>query len=92
MDKYPGSKISGNDRYQGYLVDLVDRMSKHLGFKYQIMPVKDGRYGHQQPDGLWNGMVGELMNEVRCIELHAILVILRFCCGNSLTSVNEENV
>ena len=35
----------GNDRYEGYVVDLLQRLSRLLGFKFIIQPVRDGSYG-----------------------------------------------
>jgi hypothetical protein len=55
-------------KYQGYIVDLVEKLSKMLGFQYTIRPVSDGLYGHRRPDGSWTGMIGEVVNKVWCPE------------------------
>ena len=64
MDMALDGTMVGNERYQGYLVDLMDRISQIVGFKYQFVPVADGKYGHKSADGIWDGMIGELVNEV----------------------------
>jgi hypothetical protein len=50
----------GNDRFEGYSVDLIDEVAKMLDFKYEIYLVHDGLFGTKNPDGRWNGMIGEL--------------------------------
>ncbi|XP_031428962.1 glutamate receptor 4 isoform X2 [Clupea harengus] len=52
----------GNDRYEGYCVDLAAEIAKHIGIKYKIAIVPDGKYGARDPETkIWNGMVGELV-------------------------------
>ncbi|KAI4886834.1 hypothetical protein NFI96_018401 [Prochilodus magdalenae] len=52
----------GNDRYEGYCVDLASEIAKHIGIKYKISIVPDGKYGARDPETkIWNGMVGELV-------------------------------
>ena len=58
------SSYSRTNRYEGYIVDLLDKVAKLIGFRYEIVPVRDGSYGFEQPDGTWDGMVGELKNRV----------------------------
>lgn len=42
-------------------MDLIEELSLLLNFKYEIRLCKDKKYGSPNPDGTWNGMVGELM-------------------------------
>uniref|UniRef100_A0AAQ5XQT2 Glutamate receptor n=1 Tax=Amphiprion ocellaris TaxID=80972 RepID=A0AAQ5XQT2_AMPOC len=52
----------GNDKYEGYCVDLASEIAKHIGIKYKISIVPDGKYGARDPETkIWNGMVGELV-------------------------------
>ncbi|XP_055926378.1 glutamate receptor ionotropic, kainate 2-like isoform X2 [Argiope bruennichi] len=60
MKKLPENAYTGNDRYEGYCKDLLEKLSEKFGFKFIIQPVKDGGYGALK-DGEWNGMVGELL-------------------------------
>ncbi|KAM4732420.1 glutamate receptor 3-like isoform 3-T3 [Anableps anableps] len=54
--------LEGNDRYEGYCVDLASEIAKHVGIKYKLSIVMDGKYGARDPDTkMWNGMVGELV-------------------------------
>ena len=55
----------GNDRYEGYVVDLLQRLSRLLGFKYIIQPVRDGSYGSRdKTTGRWNGMIKDILDGV----------------------------
>uniref|UniRef100_A0A671NI24 Glutamate receptor n=1 Tax=Sinocyclocheilus anshuiensis TaxID=1608454 RepID=A0A671NI24_9TELE len=52
----------GNDQFEGYCVDLASEIAKHIGIKYKISIVPDGKYGARDPETkIWNGMVGELV-------------------------------
>uniref|UniRef100_A0A8C6KJF7 Glutamate receptor n=1 Tax=Nothobranchius furzeri TaxID=105023 RepID=A0A8C6KJF7_NOTFU len=52
----------GNDQYEGYCVDLASEIAKHIGIKYKISIVPDGKYGARDSETkIWNGMVGELV-------------------------------
>ncbi|XP_077466605.1 glutamate receptor 3b isoform X4 [Stigmatopora argus] len=54
--------LEGNDRYEGYCVDLASEIAKHVGIKYKLSIVMDGKYGARDPETkAWNGMVGELV-------------------------------
>ncbi|XP_053548014.1 glutamate receptor ionotropic, delta-1 [Bombina bombina] len=61
-------------RYKGFSIDVLDALSKNLGFKYEIYQVPDGKYGHKLPNGSWNGMIGELINKRADIALSAITI------------------
>ncbi|XP_060768732.1 glutamate receptor 3a isoform X3 [Neoarius graeffei] len=55
-------QLEGNDRYEGYCVDLASEIAKHVGIKYKLSIVADGKYGARDPETkTWNGMVGELV-------------------------------
>lgn len=66
MMKKNHEMLEGNDRYEGYCVDLATEIAKHCGFKYKLTIVGDGKYGARDADTkIWNGMVGELVYGVR---------------------------
>ena len=59
------SVLTGNDRFEGFCVDLLDEVSKILFFNYSIKLVEDGKYGAPYgPKQEWNGMVRELILKV----------------------------
>lgn len=61
--------LTGNDKYEGYCIDLLDAIasSEHFdnNMKYVIREVADNSYGRKDADGRWNGMIGELLSGVR---------------------------
>ncbi|XP_050301841.1 glutamate receptor ionotropic, kainate 2-like isoform X15 [Anthonomus grandis grandis] len=58
-----GSKnYTGNTRFYGFCIDILERVSQEVGFDYLLDLVPDRKYGACDPEtGLWNGMVRELM-------------------------------
>lgn len=64
--KEEGVVYEGNDRYEGYSIDLIDAIAKHLGFKYIFEIVPDNAYGAYNPKKkTWNGLVKQLLDHVR---------------------------
>ncbi|XP_051960032.1 glutamate receptor 4b isoform X4 [Xyrauchen texanus] len=62
MLKKNWEQYDGNEQYEGYCVDLASEIARHIGFKYKISIVPDGKYGARDPETkIWNGMVGELV-------------------------------
>uniref|UniRef100_A0A8L0DVK1 Glutamate receptor n=1 Tax=Oncorhynchus mykiss TaxID=8022 RepID=A0A8L0DVK1_ONCMY len=62
MHKSNYQELRGNDRYQGFCVDMLRELSDLLKFSFRIKLVDDGLYGAPEPNGSWTGMVGELIN------------------------------
>ena len=60
MHKRSSERMEGNDRFEGYCVDLLHEISKIVGFKYTIKIVKDNAYGVAE-NGQWNGLIGDLL-------------------------------
>ncbi|XP_072483151.1 glutamate receptor 3 isoform X3 [Notamacropus eugenii] len=62
MYKKNHEQLEGNERYEGYCVDLAYEIAKHVRIKYKLSIVGDGKYGARDPETkIWNGMVGELV-------------------------------
>ncbi|XP_059939277.1 glutamate receptor ionotropic, kainate 5 isoform X4 [Mesoplodon densirostris] len=54
--------LSGNERFEGFCVDMLRELAELLRFRYRLRLVEDGLYGAPEPNGSWTGMVGELIN------------------------------
>uniref|UniRef100_A0A6Q2XVX6 Glutamate receptor n=1 Tax=Esox lucius TaxID=8010 RepID=A0A6Q2XVX6_ESOLU len=54
--------LAGNERYEGFCVDMLRELAQHLHFSYRLQLVADGMYGTPGPNGTWTGMVGELIS------------------------------
>ncbi|KAL4657480.1 glutamate receptor ionotropic, kainate 2 [Arapaima gigas] len=65
MFKKSDKPLYGNDRFEGYCIDLLRELAHILGFTYEVQLVVDGKYGAQEETtGQWNGIVRELMDHV----------------------------
>ena len=49
---------TGNDKYEGFAVDLVQEISNIVGFNFTLTP--SSGYGSRREDGSWTGMIGEI--------------------------------
>ncbi|XP_067008296.2 glutamate receptor ionotropic, kainate 2 [Anabrus simplex] len=66
-----GKNYTGNARFYGFCVDLLERISRDVGFDYILDLVPDHKYGAQDPDtGEWNGMVLHLMKHETPYVMH----------------------
>uniref|UniRef100_A0A8C3AWY5 Glutamate receptor, ionotropic, AMPA 1a n=1 Tax=Cyclopterus lumpus TaxID=8103 RepID=A0A8C3AWY5_CYCLU len=62
MLKKNHEQLVGNDKYEGYIVELAAEIAKHVSYQYKLKVVSDGKYGASDPETkMWNGMVGELV-------------------------------
>ena len=66
MLKKSDKALVGNDRFEGFCIDLLKELANILGFTYEIRLVPDGKYGSQDEKGQWNGMIRELIEHVSC--------------------------
>ncbi|XP_035228467.1 glutamate receptor ionotropic, kainate 2-like isoform X1 [Stegodyphus dumicola] len=62
MLRESSKKMTGNDRFEGYGMDLLKALSEKLHFTYEIHPVKDKKHGkYDKATKTANGMIGEIM-------------------------------
>ena len=45
MLKESSEMLKGHDRFEGFVVDVIDEVSKIIGFKYILQMVSDNNYG-----------------------------------------------
>ncbi|XP_056644489.1 glutamate receptor ionotropic, kainate 2-like isoform X4 [Diorhabda sublineata] len=65
------NNYTGNNRFYGFCIDILDRISQEVGFDYLLDLVPDRKYGARDPStGLWNGMVLQLMQHDSMIETY----------------------
>ncbi|XP_043207599.1 glutamate receptor ionotropic, kainate 2-like, partial [Amphibalanus amphitrite] len=59
-----GSNLTGNARFEGFCVDLLERVAKATGFQYQIELAPEGNFGTRDPvTGEWSGLVRQLIDK-----------------------------
>ena len=48
--------------YEGFCIDLLNELRAKLQFEYELQLREE--FGERQPDGSWDGMIGELTKKV----------------------------
>lgn len=60
-----GTDLVGNDRYEGFVKDLMDNIARVKNFTYRLVLVPDNHQGSHDPlTGKWTGMIGEILEGV----------------------------
>ncbi|KYB28702.1 Glutamate receptor ionotropic, kainate 1-like Protein [Tribolium castaneum] len=58
------TNVVGNERYEGFCIDLLKEIASMVGFEYRIELVPDSKYGVIDLEtGEWNGIVRQLMDK-----------------------------
>lgn len=59
-----GKNLTGNNRFEGFCIDLLQQVSEQVGFRYEIQLASDKIYGTYNKDtGQWNGIVKRLIDK-----------------------------
>ncbi|XP_050427756.1 glutamate receptor ionotropic, kainate 2-like isoform X3 [Adelges cooleyi] len=69
MLKEGHAKLVGNDKYQGYVVDLIQRIADDINITYEFRLRNDGNGRRDKKTGKWDGIIGEVQ------ELRADLAV-----------------
>lgn len=57
---------TGNDRYEGFAIDIIQELSKILHFNYTFTEQADKDYGNYDSKTMkWSGMIGKILSKVR---------------------------
>ena len=63
---------TGEQHYVGYCIDLLNEIARVIdtpgGFNYTVKTASDGLYGSIDANGVWNGMIGDLLRGVRLVR------------------------
>ncbi|RWS28514.1 Glutamate receptor: ionotropic kainate-like protein 2, partial [Leptotrombidium deliense] len=62
VEEWEQKGLSGNDKFEGYCIDLIREIAASLKFKFQIKIVDDKAHGRRNEKGEWNGMIRELID------------------------------
>lgn len=63
VDNWQEKNLTGNDKYRGYCIELIQNLAQKHHFQYVIREVEDGVRG-EYVNGEWNGMIRELIDGV----------------------------
>ncbi|KAJ8921823.1 hypothetical protein NQ315_008455 [Exocentrus adspersus] len=62
MEKISSESLQGNDRYEGFAIDLIHELSIMRGFNYTIIIREDKKNGQfDNATQRWTGMIGDLI-------------------------------
>lgn len=65
MVKLSSNTLEGNDRYEGFGIDLIKELSEMSGFNYTFTIQEDFNSGYiDDKTKKWTGMIGEVINGV----------------------------
>ncbi|KAK3099395.1 hypothetical protein FSP39_003765 [Pinctada imbricata] len=67
-------RVCGKHMFEGYCVDLAEKVAESCNFDYDICLVKDGQYGKAMENGTWDGMIGELTKKEADIAVAPITI------------------
>lgn len=74
MQKESMTTLSGNERYEGFGVDIIQEISQILEFNYTLQVVPD--YGAlNERTGKWSGMLGKIIADVSIERMRNIITI-----------------
>lgn len=51
--------------FEGFIADVMADIAAQENLQYEYQLVADGKYGAEQANGNWSGMVGEVRRGVR---------------------------
>lgn len=58
-------RYEGNDRYEGFSMDLIDAIARELRFQYRFELVPGNKYGaYDKVKKKWDGLVKQLLDRV----------------------------
>ncbi|XP_056009393.1 glutamate receptor 2-like [Ostrea edulis] len=67
-----------NDRFEGFTVDLTEKIAKRLNLKYRLELVGDNQFGRQdEQTGKWNGIMGELIDGTADMAVAPLTITLK---------------
>ncbi|KAE9522411.1 hypothetical protein AGLY_017191, partial [Aphis glycines] len=69
MLKLSSNTLKGNDRYEGFGIDLIKELSEMSGFNYTFIIQEDASSGYKdEKTKKWSGMIGEVINGVSAYD------------------------
>ena len=68
---------SGNDKYEGFAVDLINEIAAIVEFNFTLVPVAG--YGSHREDGSWTGMIGELLGGTADMAIGDMREVCKYC-------------
>lgn len=64
MLKEGHGRLEGNDKYEGYVVDLIQMIANEINITYEFRLRSDGNGKRDKKTNKWNGIIGEVQEMV----------------------------
>lgn len=81
MLKESSEQLEGNNRYEGFGIELIEELAKINDFNYTFEIQADGVYGsYDKNTGKWNGMMEKVMDGVNIVYV-SVDKIRNICNG-----------
>ena len=58
------NQTEGKPQYEGFSIDLLEKIKERMGFTYTLTTSEDGKMGSKDEAGNWNGLIGYIVNKV----------------------------
>lgn len=66
-----GVHYEGNERFEGYAVDLLYNLAEECKFDFHFEPVRDNKYGsYDAVSDEWDGIIRQLIDNVSSTYIH----------------------
>ena len=65
--------LTDKEKYEGYCIDLLEKIASICNFTYKIKLVDDGFHG-SIINGKWNGIIGELIDKKADLAAAALTI------------------
>ena len=66
----PAKRNLGNEAFQGFCKDIIEKLAKDLNFTYDMYIVTPGSYSDKMSNGTSNGMIRDLIRKVKYRDKH----------------------
>ena len=74
--------------YWGYEIEMLYNMANVLNFTYDIKNPPDGKWGHIEPDGRWNGLVYHVSQDSADLVICDVFIVY----GRQSVRTRKQNV
>lgn len=92
MMKLSSNTLEGNDRYEGFGIDLIKELSEMSGFNYTFIIQEDFNSGYKdEKTKKWSGMIGEVIDGVIINHIITTIILLKCACvlGYMVNNINN---
>jgi len=72
--KQGASNQTGNDRFEGFAIDLIRELADVANFTYELQHCPACTHGVKDDQGKWNGLIGEVVEKRADLALAALAV------------------